>query len=155
MNRILTVFISLPLLACSILSSSTSQLSSEGTRVLRLADFHTATPSPTPSPTQTPPPTSTPTVTATPTLSPTSLPPVDTPEPPPITPTAILQDPTAPASAPTVAPAVIQSTSVPKVAAVAVQENHIGYGVQLAEAKNMALAVPGGFNWAKHDLNLR
>jgi hypothetical protein len=34
-------------------------------------------------------------------------------------------------------------------------QNHIGYGVQLAEAKNMALAINGGFNWAKHDLNLR
>jgi hypothetical protein len=27
--------------------------------------------------------------------------------------------------------------------------------VQLAEAKNMELAVKGGFTWAKHDLNLR
>ena len=32
---------------------------------------------------------------------------------------------------------------------------HLGYGVQLAEAKNMELAVPGGFTWAKHDLNIR
>ncbi len=32
---------------------------------------------------------------------------------------------------------------------------HLGYGVQLAEAKNMALAVQGGFAWAKHDLNIR
>jgi hypothetical protein len=31
----------------------------------------------------------------------------------------------------------------------------LGYGVQLAEAKNMEFAVPHGFTWAKHDLNIR
>jgi hypothetical protein len=34
-------------------------------------------------------------------------------------------------------------------------QDHLGYGVQLADAKHMALAVQGGFSWAKHDLNLR
>jgi hypothetical protein len=36
-----------------------------------------------------------------------------------------------------------------------VSSPHLGYGVQLAEAKNMELAVNGGFTWAKHDLNIR
>jgi hypothetical protein len=35
------------------------------------------------------------------------------------------------------------------------EQFHLGYGVQLAEAKNMDYAVQGGFTWAKHDLNLR
>jgi hypothetical protein len=40
-------------------------------------------------------------------------------------------------------------------ATLTVAQYHLGYGVQLAEAKNMDLAVQGGFTWAKHDLNLR
>jgi hypothetical protein len=40
-------------------------------------------------------------------------------------------------------------------ATLTVEQYHLGYGVQLAEAKNMELAVQGGFTWAKHDLNIR
>ncbi|MCL4299899.1 MAG: cellulase family glycosylhydrolase [Anaerolineae bacterium] len=147
------VILLLPILTCGYFSTQ-SEPRREPTPV-KLVRFNTPTPSATPTPTPHPPtvvtattlPTGTPTPTATPvesqgdslptaTLEPTLLLPTPTPAP------AIAVPPTLqPSDLPTLQP----SSSSP----------HLGYGVQLAEAKNMELAVKGGFTWAKHDLNLR
>jgi hypothetical protein len=88
----------------------------------------TATPTPTASPTLTPSPTITSTATNTPLpRRPTSTPPPDTPTPQPTLDGAQFLD-----------------------------ENgyHLGYGVQVADAKDASIAVAGGFTWAKYDMNL-
>ncbi len=122
-------------------------------QITRLRPVRFQTPTPTLIPTFTVTPTPEP-PTATPTFSPTPIPtaasqptptatvaPTPTPLPPPVVaanqptsqPTSLRSQPTSPS----------------------IDHPHLGYGVQLAEAKNMALAVQGGFTWAKHDLNIR
>lgn len=152
----------LPILACGN-SIGQSGPTPRPTRP-KLVRFNTPTPTRTPLPTATPaveatadrrPPTATLTTAA-------SSPPTPTPifsqgdTLPTATPTADGRPPTAdnlqsstlptlqPSNLPTLPPPTPQPSSP-----------HLGYGVQLAEAKNMELAVKGGFNWAKHDLNLR
>ena len=146
-------------LACTVLSSQVGAPAGQATSVVRLAEFSTATPSqtplPTPSPTLTSTPTATTPATATPSLpSPTATSATVSPvvasvpqaEPSPIPPPVV----SAPQNK-----AVEGIAPQPEIAALVVSQNHLGYGVQLAEAKNMELAVPNGFTWAKHDLNLR
>jgi hypothetical protein len=43
---------------------------------------------------------------------------------------------------------------VPTATPVVADEPHLGYGVQLADAENARIAVAGGFNWAKYDMNI-
>jgi hypothetical protein len=136
-----------------------------------LARFRTATPTLSPTATRPPQPAITPTATSTPRLaSPTAtaLPatatqasaalapgPTDTSIPPTTAPRPIVPSPTPVAAS--AAAGQPQPLSQSKVDAepLTVEQYHLGYGVQLAEAKNMELAVPGGFTWAKHDLNIR
>ncbi len=151
----------LPGLACGTTQSEPDP-KPEPTRY-KVVRFSSATPTATPLPTATytpaPP-------TATPTQTPTAPPPSPTPSP------VQSQGDTLPSATPTPPPVVESDTGEPEVAAIQSADaipptqpspisnlqsppSHLGYGVQLAEAKNMALAVQGGFNWAKHDLNLR
>jgi len=134
----------LPLLACgSPLSASTEKPTA--TRV-RLVQFDTPTPTTTPTVTLT----SSPTIVseATPTGTPTPVGETT----PTQTPAIAATSTSTPVSEATPVPAPTH-TPIPTTAAVV--QNHLGYGVQLAEAKNMGLAVQGGFTWAKHDLNIR
>ncbi len=146
-------------LACATPFTQTETRSERPTRV-RVAAFRTSTPTLTPDPTATPLPTETSTSTPTPTETP--LPPTDTPSPTsiPDTPTTVPPTATPPPPEPVAAEVQTAAEESPAVEeeaveAAAVSEYHLGYGVQLAEAKNMAFAVQGGFTWAKHDLNLR
>lgn len=157
----------LPSLACSLGLSQTGP-EPQPTRY-EIVRFNTATATLTPLPSPTPIP---PTATPEPTLTPTALPATATPLP------TLAQPTETPTTAPLLTPSPVpQPTSVakssqvaaqslPAVAAAAVEaqesqapltveQYHLGYGVQLAEAKNMELAVQGGFTWAKHDLNIR
>jgi hypothetical protein len=141
----------IPLLACgNPLSQPEAKLTPTRVKLVRFD---------TPTPTLTPIPTSTPSPTVTPTLTPTStpLPPTPTPSP------TVASSPT-PTSTPNPAPTVttvpatvtaVAEAAQPVQAALTVEQYHLGYGVQLAEAKNMEIAVQGGFTWAKHDLNIR
>jgi hypothetical protein len=127
---------------------------------LRIARYNTPIPTLTPTPTITatplsatptpsPTPTFIPSLTFTPTSPPTSTPtlePTQTPTPRPTLPPTT--QPTSLQSQPTNEPAISLANQSDI-------QNHLGYGVQLAEAKNMELAVQGGFTWAKHDLNIR
>ena len=149
----------LPILACGNPLADRAKVDVKITRV-RLARFNTVTPSPSPAPTLSPSPTSTPTATLTPVPTVSPPPPTATPWPTTTsTPTKVL----APAPKPTATPgpaavrsevAVLPAPAV-EPAILAADAYHLGYGVQLAEAKNMALAAKNGFTWAKHDLNLR
>ncbi len=153
------ILLLLPILACGN-PLSRAEPEPKVTR-LRLARFNTPIPTLTSTPTITPtswPPTPTPTLTSTPmiTPSPTNIPTIEpsrTP-PPPSGPTLT------PSPQPTLPPP-HQSASQPdseptnQLASQTITQNHLGYGVQLAEAKNMDLALQGGFTWAKHDLNIR
>lgn len=152
----------LPVLACST-TQSESEPEPEPTRY-KVVRFSSATPTATPWPTSTPTPAP---PAATPTLPPTAPPPSPTPSPvqsqgdslPTVTPMPT-QPPVVESVSKETEVAAIQSAEVippqpPDPQLPLPSQNHLGYGVQLAEAKNMALAVQGGFNWAKHDLNLR
>lgn len=152
----------LPVLACST-TQSESEPEPEPTRY-KVVRFSSATPTATPWPTSTPTPAP---PAATPTLTPTAPPPSPTPSPvqsqgdslPTVTPMPT-QPPVVESVSKETEVAAIQSAEVippqpPDPQLPLPSQNHLGYGVQLAEAKNMALAVQGGFNWAKHDLNLR
>ncbi|MBN1993881.1 MAG: cellulase family glycosylhydrolase [Anaerolineae bacterium] len=141
------IFLFIPLLACGNFLSQ-AEIKPPPTR-LKLVSFDTATL--TPLPTATPNPTPTPTVTP----SPTFLPPTSTP-----TPTTAATPTLPPSPPPTLTPIAATVTAAAQAAQAAqathtVEQYHLGYGVQLAEAKNMDLAVQGGFTWAKHDLNIR
>lgn len=143
------VILLLPILACSYFSTQ-SEPRREPTPV-KLVRFNTPTLTATltpfpPTVTPTPLPTGTPTSTTTPVESQGDSLPTATPEPTPLLPT--------PTPAPAIAvPPTLQPT--PDLQPLTPAQPHLGYGVQLAEAKNMELAVKGGFTWAKHDLNLR
>lgn len=156
------ILLILPTLACgSLLARTEVEPKPEPTRV-KLVRFNTPTPLPTHTPTAAPP-------TNTPTLTPSVLPalpssatPSNTEEPTldaqanDSLPTATATRPPPPTATPL--PATITAVAAATRAAQAtltVEQYHLGYGVQLAEAKNMALAVQGGFIWAKHDLNIR
>jgi len=142
----------LPVLACgNALSSVEAEARPTRVRVIR---FKTPTPSVTPTVTLTPtavPPTPTPTITPQPPTSAPSPTVMSTPTAPP-EPAATTQP--APTTSPPVS-AVTVAEAQPAPVTVVVEAYHLGYGVQLAEAKNMDLAVQGGFTWAKHDLNIR
>lgn len=143
----------LPVLACG---NALSRVEAEArpTRV-RVIRFKTPTPSVTPTVTLSPtavPPTPTPTITLQPPTATPSPTVASTPTTPP-EPAANAQP--LPAVPPSPVPAVTVVEAQPAPATVAVEAYHLGYGVQLAEAKNMDLAVQGGFTWAKHDLNIR
>ena len=149
----------LPTLACGN-PLSQAEAKPQVTR-LSIARYNTPIPTLTPTPTitptpppETPTPSPTPTFTPSPTFTPTS-PPADTPTPEP-TPT-LTPRPTLPPANQQTNPASNQPNGQPvaQPTTAAVTQNHLGYGVQLAEAKNMDLAVQGGFTWAKHDLNIR
>ncbi|HEX9922276.1 MAG TPA: cellulase family glycosylhydrolase, partial [Anaerolineae bacterium] len=146
------VIMLLPVLACG---NALSRVEAEArpTRV-RVIRFNTPTPSVTPTVTLTPtavPPTTTPTITSQPPTTTPSATVASTPTMPP-EPAATIQ-PVPATSPPESAVTVVEAQPTP--ATVVVEVYHLGYGVQLAEAKNMDLAVPGGFTWAKHDLNIR
>lgn len=161
-SRWLLIVTVLPTLACTVLSTQVANSGEPGERPtrVRLAAFATATVTSTPPPSPTSSPTATSTVTPppppTPSPPPTATAPAPIAEPPPATASVPQPAPTQP-PAPAAAPSAPVEPAMPQVEAalVAVTENHLGYGVQLAEAKNMELAVPNGFTWAKHDLNLR
>jgi hypothetical protein len=132
-----------PLLACA---SPFSRIEEKPTHTpVKLVRFDTATSAPTATPTSTFTPLPTPTLTAT-----------STPPPPTLTssPTIAVTATSIPTSTPQPA---VKATPLPTATPTPqpVTKNHLGYGVQLAEAKNMTLAVQGGFTWAKHDLNIR
>lgn len=139
----------IPILACANFSTQTEP-KPDPTRP-KLVRFNTPTPTFTPSPNATPTPLP-PTETSTPVESQGDSLPTPTPEPTSVPPTATS------VASPTPPPAIAQPatpTLPPSTSSPLVSSPHLGYGVQLAEAKNMELAVQGGFNWAKHDLNLR
>ena len=156
MNRapllyLLLLVLALPVLACGLWQNGPAgdDKPPQRTRV-RLVRFNTPTPTVTVPPTATPtlaPPTASPPPSPTPTALPppataTPTPTVPpTPAPPPVVPTAAVPGPAAAAAVEPAAPPV--------------DRFHLGYGVQLAEAKNMELAARNGFTWAKHDLNIR
>lgn len=146
-------------LACGGGSAVQSTTEIQMTRV-QIARFSTVTPtvelpSPAASPTRTTP-------VMSPTLSPTVPPPPASALTSPLA-TPTLADPAVTQVRPvaTLEPAIAAplATSTPtpveEAAGLSADQYHLGYGVQLAEAKNMEIAVQGGFTWAKHDLNLR
>ncbi len=151
----------LPLLACGNSLTQAEEARPTSTRV-KLVRFNT--PTLTREPSSTPVPTATftpipPTFTATPTavLSQGDTLPTVTPTTDDRPPTAVIP-PTMVPSAPEVQPTQPTSTPISQSPIANPQSPaspHLGYGVQLAEAKNMEIAVKGGFTWAKHDLNLR
>ncbi len=147
------ILLFLPTLACD---NPLSQAKAEprSTRI-KLVRFNTPTPTDTPLSIPTPvPPTTTPTSTPTPTF----LPPTPTASPtsqstPTLTPTAKPKPTVTPLPVATVTTVAVDSQAAQ--ATLTADQYHLGYGVQLAEAKNMDLAVRNGFTWAKHDLNIR
>lgn len=157
---LLLLGLALPVLACGLWERrpAVTDKPPQRTRV-RLVQFSTTTPTvpvppaaspapPTASPTSSPgptalPPTATPTEPAAGTATPVPVPPTPVPAPP----TAV--PPPAAVAAEAAAVTVEQAPPLP------VDKFHLGYGVQLAEAKNMELAAQNGFTWAKHDLNIR
>jgi hypothetical protein len=168
LNYLYFLILVLPLLACGNSLTQAEEARPTPTRV-KLVRFNTATP------------TLEPTVTSTSTATPTPIPPTFTTTPtavlsqgdtlPTATATADTPDGGTGRQPPTAAIPAVAASPTPEAESTQPAStlnlqspisnlpspisNHFGYGVQLAEAKNMELAVKGGFTWAKHDLNLR
>lgn len=151
----------LPVLACGLWDNGPAGTDSKPplrTRV-RLVSFNTPTPTATVPPTASPTP-APPTATSTPSPTPTALSPTATPTLPPAA--TATSRPAGSASSPAAVGPEAAAAIEPEAAAVVepaapppADKFHLGYGVQLAEAKNMELAAQNGFTWAKHDLNIR